>query len=193
MDLTTPPAQWQVMLSNSDCHCSKGGSQVKGLLLKTAYIITLISSGGGWGYRKSAKVYFAVIDLSAELLMLQILLWMSKHISGIVHHCLALYGMLNSSPTCVPVGLTPPSCFCWPVSLLMSSGFVCTDWFSPRGTVLLWMPLWRSCCIRSEAVWLMYTLDDSDVLEIIPIDGTHMENADIELWCWFKKQESGTS
>lgn len=152
------------MLSNSGCHCSKGSSQLKGLILKTAYIITFISSGGV-GDNKSQRKFmlpsFGNCSLTAELLTLQILPWVSKHISGIVHSCLTLYAKYRTY-----------LCTCWSDPSLLfllarfpayaSAGFVRSDWFSPGGTVLFWMPLWRLFCLRSEAVWLHWrTLDDS--------------------------------
>lgn len=46
------------MLLNRACHCCDGGSPVKGLIQKAAYVIAFTSSGGSWGKTKVSPSLF---------------------------------------------------------------------------------------------------------------------------------------
>ncbi len=75
--------------------------------------------------------------------------------------------MLNIFLTCVPVGLTPPCCCCWPVSLLTHQrglsvviGSAPGDSAALNATVTLMLPNVRGCLVALMYTWCLY---DSDV------------------------------
>lgn len=102
--------------------------------------------------------------------------------------------MLNILPACVPVGLTPRCCCCWPVSLLTHQrglsvviGSAPGDSAALNATVTLMLPNVRGCLVA-----LMYTwcLCDSNV-HYSRRGHAHGE-CPRQTWCWLKKLESGT-